>query len=525
MTQQGVAPEDMPERIDAVQWPTFYDTYHTTAAPPLQISYSFQNDRPDDLRETSWTDVGGWGTYTEAERDAVRAGLREYERVLNVQFVETLDENAVDITFLRASYGLSGGRGRFQYDSWPSLEYDGFVVFNTDRDLTQPSEINLILHEIGHAFSLKHPGNYDVNPLNAPPGPYLPEEEDNYQFTVMSYTPNPDLGQEPESLMLYDIAALQERWGGNQSFHTGNNTYVLREDGNLYVIWDAGGTDTLTAGASTTAAVLDLREGRFSELGHASGGVQARIAVAYGVDIENAIGTAGNDLVEGNDLANRLEGLDGNDTLNGRGGDDSLTGGDGLDSLIGGDGNDTIMGGETAADRHDAVFGGTGDDYIDGGYGNDELRGDDGQDTLIGGFGADTVIGANGDDNLTAQAWGDILYGGAGNDFLNGGFGYDQANGGDGADRFFHLGIADHGSDWIQDYSAADGDVLQFGRTGTRDQFQVNFVETDGAGGAGVEEAFVIYRPTGQIIWALVDGAAQSEITLWLNGVEYDLMA
>lgn len=98
-------------------------------------------------------------------------------------------------------------------------------------------------------------------------------------------------------------------------------------------------------------------------------------------------------------------------------------------------------------------------------------------------------------------------------------------NGGSGADRFFHLGVADHGSDWIQEYNAAEGDVLVFGQAATRDQFQVNFTETANAGVAGVEEAFVVYRPTGQIMWALVDGAGQDSLNLLVGGVQYDLMA
>ena len=57
------------------------------------------------------------------------------------------------------------------------------------------------------------------------------------------------------------------------------------------------------------------------------------------------------------------------------------------------------------------------------------------------------------------------------------------------------------------------------------EDFQVNFTETENAGVAGVEEAFVIYRPTDQIIWALVDGAAQDEIVLRIDGVDYDLLA
>ena len=242
--------------------------------------------------------------------------------------------------------------------------------------------------------------------------------------------------------------------------------------------------------------------------------------------IEEIQGTEYDDRMTGQNGDEYFIGRDGNDTLDGGEGNDTLNGGDGNDTLIGNEGDDVLIGGESEADLRDVIYGGDGNDSIDGGYGNDELRGDNGDDTVSGGFGTDTVIGADGNDVLTGEAWSDMLYGGAGNDFLNGGFGYDRMNGGTGADRFFHLGIADHGSDWIQDYTAADGDVLVFGQgSATADQFQVNFTETANAGVAGVEEAFIIYRPTGQIMWALVDGAAQEELNLLIAGVEYDLLA
>ncbi len=226
-------------------------------------------------------------------------------------------------------------------------------------------------------------------------------------------------------------------------------------------------------------------------------------------------GTTGNDTLEVHSGNNRLEGGSGRDTL---------LGGDGVDTLIGGEGNDSIIGGTSVNDLRDVVFGGDGNDTIDGGYGNDELRGDAGNDDIAGGFGADTVIGGTGDDVMTGSAFGDLIFGGDGFDFVNGGFGSDRVNGGADGDRFFHLGIADHGSDWIQDYNAAEGDVLVYGGAATRDQFQVNVTNTASAGADGVNEAFVIYRPTGQILWALVDGDGQSEINIRIGGQEFDLL-
>jgi hypothetical protein len=192
----------------------------------------------------------------------------------------------------------------------------------------------------------------------------------------------------------------------------------------------------------------------------------------------------------------------------------------------GGAGDDILRGGRTGADLRDVIFGGAGDDSIDGGAGNDDLRGMDGKDTIAGGAGADTVIGHAGDDVLTGSAFSDLIFGNDGADFVNGGFGSDRVNGGDGADRFFHAGVAGHGSDWIQDYDAREGDVLLWGggAAGVA-QFQVNIAATAGAGLMAQDEAFVIYRPTGQILWALVDGAGQDDINLRIGGEVFDLLA
>jgi len=226
------------------------------------------------------------------------------------------------------------------------------------------------------------------------------------------------------------------------------------------------------------------------------------------------------------DGALTLVGTSGADILEGGAFNDTISGLDGADTLIGGDGDDFIFGGATSGDLRDVIYGGDGNDNIDGGYGNDELRGDAGNDTIAGGFGADTVIGGAGDDVLTGSAFGDVIFGGDGDDFVNGGFGHDRVNGGAGADKFYHLGIANHGSDWIQDYNSAEGDVLLWGGVAaTAANFQINTAYTANAGADEVYESFVIYRPTGQIIWALVDGGAQAEINIQIGGDVFDLLA
>ncbi|MCX7564958.1 calcium-binding protein [Sulfitobacter sp. F26169L] len=233
------------------------------------------------------------------------------------------------------------------------------------------------------------------------------------------------------------------------------------------------------------------------------------------------------------DEAGRLEGFAGDDILIGSHGDDRIIGGtgddllngrDGADILNGGDGDDTIIGGASADDLRDVIIGGAGHDDINAGYGNDKVYGGQGNDTIAGGFGSDTLIGNAGDDLLTGSAFGDFLFGNAGDDFINGGFGADRVNGGTGADSFFHLGVLGHGSDWIQDYSAAQGDLLVFGRNDvTADQFHLTTAVTQNAGAATAAEAFITFKPTGQILWALVDGAEQDMINLQIGGDVFDL--
>jgi Ca2+-binding RTX toxin-like protein len=234
--------------------------------------------------------------------------------------------------------------------------------------------------------------------------------------------------------------------------------------------------------------------------------------------------------INGGAGADVLKGFGGNDRLIGEAGNDSLYGGDGADILNGGVGDDFIFGGATSADLRDLVFAGAGNDSVDAGYGNDEVFGQGGNDTIVGGFGSDTLQGQDGNDVLTGSALSDLIFGNAGNDFVNGGFGHDRINGGTGADRFFHLGILDHGSDFIQDYNATEGDRLLFGVAGaTRSQFQINIndaVAADGekAGDDTVQEVFVIYRPTGQIMWALIDGAGQNSVNLQLGSDVFDIL-
>lgn len=91
-----------------------------------------------------------------------------------------------------------------EYDAARGL-YTTYVVLDQRLDdAANPQQV--ILHELGHALGLKHPGHYAAEDM----GPYLPPGLDHTDNTVMSYD-----FRAPDRLALgpFDIEALQYLYG------------------------------------------------------------------------------------------------------------------------------------------------------------------------------------------------------------------------------------------------------------------------------------------------------------------------
>lgn len=149
------------------------------------------------------------------------------------------------------------------------------------------------------------------------------------------------------------------------------------------------------------------------------GSGQRRDLDAASLDLEVLKGTALDDTILGNVLANDIDGLAGDDIIHAAGGDDHVSGGVGDDHLYGDAGNDMLLGGAGI----DLLDGGTGDDQLDSGDGNDHLLGGEGTDQLLGGSGNDFLdggadddhmVGGSGDDIYVVDSAGDTLLEGAG---------------------------------------------------------------------------------------------------------------
>jgi Ca2+-binding RTX toxin-like protein len=166
------------------------------------------------------------------------------------------------------------------------------------------------------------------------------------------------------------------------------------------IIDGKGGTDRADYQTSIGAVMVTL----------GAGGAATAVQDGWGYtdtlsNIEDVRGSRDfNDVLTGNELANKLEGLGGNDTLSGGSGDDTLIGGAGADILDGGEGNDTLYGANgssgvaVAGDLADTLHGGNGNDVVRGNAGDDQLYGDAGDDNLRGDGGSDLIDGGDGYD-------------------------------------------------------------------------------------------------------------------------------
>ena len=463
------------------------------------------------------------------EITAFELAMDKYEQVADIVYVEVQDKAKADFIFI--TYNGTPEAGILGRMSPPGTTNEGQAEFNRNgpgwtAEQLKPGGFSFItlIHELGHGHGLAHPHDnggrsgvmqgvvaegtafdYTTGAFDLNQGVFtMMSYEDGWQTSPYGNSPDDGYGYR-SGLMGFDIAAIQDKYGVNEDWATGDDIYVMKDvnaSGTMYEsIWDAGGFDTISYGGARDA-VIDLRPaslkyeyggGGWVSYAH---GIYGGFTIANGVTIEVATGGSGNDRITGNDADNRLWGNGGNDAIVGGLGDDLIVGGAGKDTLTGGAGNDVfgyMFASESAVGAgRDVIADFAEGDQIDltgaGGrtfIGNQLFSGTAGQvravslagQTIveldangdrIADFqleltgehlldrldfvglrgtpteGADELFGTSGADTIDALGGNDILFGFAGGDTLDGGSGDDVLVGGLGRD-FLTGGLgADH---------------------------------------------------------------------------------
>ena len=276
----------------------------------LVVTYSFG--------ETATLPSGYEAFASEMAKAGARLAMSLYAEVSGVTFVEAA---TADITFM---FGVGSGNGG-GWANYPSggggYVQVGHVSWEADM-APGTYALNLLLHELGHGMGLAHPGEY-----NGDSAVYADADHynDSGQYTNMSYWSETYTGAEFSDLAtlgLHDILAIQQEYGINWTTRAGNTTYGFNATAGAsydlgpdaamgFCIWDGGGRDVLDFSGAPGAVVMDLRQGGFSSTGAGTWNV----SIAYGAMIEDAVAGAGDDLLRGNDAANRMEGGAGADLI------------------------------------------------------------------------------------------------------------------------------------------------------------------------------------------------------------------
>ncbi len=337
--------------VDAIDWGTQVSSGEFNSDGDMIIEYYYV---PAGERFGFFTTE----TWTAYEQQQVELAFDTYEAFIDVEFVETtneadaefqlhkIDTNGLYLGVMNPPGTFGAGDAGFAsdgtgWDETGGLEQGGFGFVT-------------LIHEFGHGLGLAHPhdtgGGSSVLPGVRSSSDTGTGDLNQGIYTTMSYVDgwatNPDGALNPGitsdygyqgTPMAVDIAALQDKYGANMDYNTGDDVYLLPDSngaGTFYSsIWDAGGTDEIRYNGSEDVvidlreATLELEEGGGGWLSYADG-IYGGFTIANGVEIENATGGSGDDAIVANAADNVLTGGDGADTfifIEGQGGYDVIT--------------------------------------------------------------------------------------------------------------------------------------------------------------------------------------------------------
>jgi serralysin len=396
-----------------------------------KITYSFLTGNPTGwynspkYQEMGVTEAFGFSEMSAAEKAVARESMVLWDDLIAPSIVEKTGKGA-DIIFANTTTGPAqahayypGNGVKVQGDVWtadPSvnwtnawLQYDGYGR-------------TTLIHEVGHALGLSHPGNYnfgDDNNGDGVPDPitYLGDAfyaQDSKQYTIMSYFGASETGGQPINAALFilgnpqtplldDILAIQSKYGADPTTRTGDTNYFSNSNAGNAVydlalnpypylsVYDAGGEDTFDFSTANRSVFIDLRPGAFSSA--AKGAVSLEQA--------NAILTAFNNATDASQGQGDFALYNSQAEVNA---DADFAGQLGHNRVL----NDTGVSGIFATShRNISIAYNTIIENANGGSARDYLYGNDVANKLNGNGGNDVLDGAKGNDIYTGGAGAD----------------------------------------------------------------------------------------------------------------------
>jgi serralysin len=360
--------------------------------------------------------AAGLSPFSEVQKAEARLSVQLWDDLVPLSFQESTGTGA-DIQFANS---LDPAQAYAYYPTKEGWKFQSDVFIN---DPYADNVTNLwfggggygsttLVHEIGHAIGLSHPGQYNYDPNVTQDYSGLAEyAQDTTQYSIMSYWDGNITGQftrnwltqqvaYSQTPMLHDILAIQSIYGADLTTRAGDTTYGFNSNADRSVfdfsknpypnvtIYDAGGVDTLDLSGFKAGNFIDLHDGAFSSVGQAIptlaevNAARAALGEQLGVslrvwtqrDLDAAVRDGLPGITKAIAADTGVSAVAATEYMN-----LSIAYGTIIENAIGGSARDVIWGNDVA-------------NRLEGRGGNDVLNGFAGADTLVGGQGADTFV-------------------------------------------------------------------------------------------------------------------------------------